>query len=253
MPHVPLELREISVATQRTALAEVDAALVRLPVENADDLHVIPLYDELPVVVMSTESALTAADDEVTLADLSGEVVIVPDDDVLAVRIPDAATPACAPPADTAEAIATVAAGVGVVIVPMSLARAHQRRDVEYRVLRDGPTSTVALAWPRDATTDDVETFIGIVRGRTARSSRGERATPSARVRAAHLVDRRSPAQAASPRPAQNGLGVDRRSLDEGTQIDTHRRGQTLSLAVAPRRGRRFRFVDLVAGERAHL
>ncbi|MFM2720989.1 MULTISPECIES: LysR substrate-binding domain-containing protein [Microbacterium] len=172
MPHVPLELREISVATQRTALAEVDAALVRLPVENADELHVIPLYDELPVVVMSTESALTAADDEVTLADLSGEVVIVPADDVLAVRIPDAATPAFAPPADTAEAIATVAAGVGVVIVPMSLARAHQRRDVEYRVLRDGPTSTVALAWPRDATTDDVETFIGIVRGRTARSSR---------------------------------------------------------------------------------
>lgn len=172
MPHVPLELREISVATQRTALAEVDAALVRLPVENADELHVIPVYDELPVVVMSTESALTAADDEVTLADLSGEVVIVPADDVLAVRIPDAATPAFAPPADTAEAIATVAAGVGVVIVPMSLARAHQRRDVEYRVLRDGPTSTVALAWPRDATTDDVETFIGIVRGRTARSSR---------------------------------------------------------------------------------
>lgn len=172
MPHVSLELREIAASTQRAALDDVDAALVRLPIDGADDLHVIPLYDELPVVVMSTESALTAADEEITADDLAGEILIVPADDVLRARIPDATAPAFAPPADTAEAIATVAAGVGVVIVPMSLARAHQRRDVEYRVLADGPVSTVALAWRRDATTEDVETFVGIVRGRTARSSR---------------------------------------------------------------------------------
>ncbi|MBN9210368.1 MAG: transcriptional regulator [Microbacterium sp. 71-36] len=172
MPHVTLDLREIAVSTQRSALDAVDAALVRLPIDGADDLHVIPLYDELPVVVMSTESALTAADEEITAADLAGEVVIVPADDVLGARIADAVAPTFAPPADTAEAIATVAAGVGVVIVPMSLARANQRRDVEYRVLADGPVSTVALAWRRDATTEDVETFVGIVRGRTARSSR---------------------------------------------------------------------------------
>ncbi|MCT2085209.1 LysR substrate-binding domain-containing protein [Microbacterium enclense] len=172
MPHVALDLREIPVATQRAALDDVDAALVRLPLDQTDDLHVIPLYEELPVVVMCTDSALTAAEDEISIGDLAGEVVIVPADDVLGARIPDAIAPAFSPPADTAEAIATVAAGVGVVIVPMSLARAHQRRDVEYRVLTDGPVSTVALAWRRDATTDDVETFVGIVRGRTARSSR---------------------------------------------------------------------------------
>jgi len=171
MPHVPLELREIAVETQRADLDDVDAALVRLPVAASDDLHLIELYEEQPVVVMSADSHLTAADD-LAAADLVGEVVIVPADDVLALRIPDAVAPAFAPPSDTAEAIATVAAGVGVVIVPMSLARAHQRRDVEYRVLRDGPVSTVALAWLRDRTTADVETFVGIVRGRTARSSR---------------------------------------------------------------------------------
>ncbi|KZE42318.1 LysR substrate-binding domain-containing protein [Microbacterium sp. T32] len=172
MPHVSLELREIAASTQRAALDDVDAALVRLPIDGADDLHVIPLYDELPVVVMSTESPLTAADEEITAADLAGEIVIVPADDVLGAQIPDAIPPAFAPPVDTGEAIATVAAGVGVVIVPMSLARAHQRRDVEYRVLADGPVSTVAVAWRRDATTEDVDTFVGIVRGRTARSSR---------------------------------------------------------------------------------
>ncbi len=171
MPHVALDLREIPVASQRAALDEVDAALVRLPLADPDDLHVIRLYDEQPVVVMSTDSDLTAAD-ELDLADLAGEVVIVPADDVVHATVPDAVPPAFAPPADTADAIATVAAGVGVVIVPMSLARAHRRRDVEYRVLRDGPTSTVALAWPRERTTPDVETFVGIVRGRTAQSSR---------------------------------------------------------------------------------
>lgn len=171
MPHVTLVLREIAVADQRTVFDDVDAALVRLPIDAPDDLHLIPLYDEQPVVVMSADADLTAGD-EIELADLAGEVVIVPTDDVLGIHVPDAVPPAFAAPADTAEAIATVAAGVGVVIVPMSLARANRRRDVEYRVLRDGPESRVALAWLRDRTTPDVEAFVGIVRGRTARSSR---------------------------------------------------------------------------------
>lgn len=171
LPHVTLELREILVADQRAHLDEVDAALVRLPLAASDDIHVIELYEELPVVVMSVDSHLTAAD-ALEIADLAGEVVIVPADDVVRPRIPDAVSPAFAAPADVEEAIATVAAGVGVVIVPMSLARAHARRDVEHRVLRDGPTSTVALAWLREKTTPDVEMFIGIVRGRTANSSR---------------------------------------------------------------------------------
>ena len=64
------------------------------------------------------------------------------------------------------------ASGTGIVIVPMSLARMHQRKDAAFRILRGGPTSTVAIAWPRDHTTEDVETFVGIVRGRTANSSR---------------------------------------------------------------------------------
>jgi DNA-binding transcriptional LysR family regulator len=121
--------------------------------------------------MMGADSHLTAAE-ELELADLEGEVVLVPRDDVLAVDVPGAVAPAFAPPADTAEAIATVAAGVGVVIVPMSLARLHHRKDVEHRPLRDGPASAVGLAWVAERTTPSVETFVGIVRGRTAHSSR---------------------------------------------------------------------------------
>lgn len=173
MPAHPLELVPIEVATQRESLDDgsVDAALVRLPI-HAEALHVIPLYDELPVVVMAKDSHLTAAD-ELEFADLAGEVLIVPADDVLAIGIPGTITPAFAPPATTADAIATVAAGVGIVVVPMSLARLHRRRDADYRPLRGVAPSAVGLAWPVAGTTPAVEAFVGIVRGRTANSSRG--------------------------------------------------------------------------------
>lgn len=172
MPSVSLELEPLDIRDQHArVLADgLDAALVRLPLA-ADGLHVIPLYDEVAVVVTSVDSALTAAD-ELTMADLTGEVHVVPRDDVYALTVPGTIAPRFAPPADTAEAIATVASGVGIVIVPMSLARLHRRKDTAYRPLRDGPTSSVGLAWRAEHTTPDVETFIGIVRGRTAHSSR---------------------------------------------------------------------------------
>ena len=173
MPQTELELRPIAVSDQRTELLEggLDAALVRLPIDH-DGLGVIRLYDELAVVVCAADSHLTAAE-ELVLEDLAGEIVIVPQDDVLDLHVPGAVTPSFAPPEDTAQAIATVAAGVGIVIVPMSLARLHRRRDAASRPLRDAPASTVALAWPAERTTPAVDAFIGIVRGRTPNSSRG--------------------------------------------------------------------------------
>jgi hypothetical protein len=172
MPRNPLELIPLAPATQRHAIdaRTVDAALVRLPIPK-DGLHVIPLYDEVPVVVMAEDSELTAAD-ELEASDLRGEVLITPADDVLGFQASGTVPPVFDPPATTADAVATVAAGTGVLVVPMSLARLHHRRDVTFRPLRDGPVSTMALAWDADGTTALIETFVGIVRGRTANSSR---------------------------------------------------------------------------------
>lgn len=172
MPLTPLELEPLSVADQRTRLlgGDLDAALVRLPIDR-DGLSVIPLYDELTVVICSADSHLTAVD-ELAPEDLAGEVLIVPRDDALGIRVPGTVAPAFDAPDDTEQAVAVVATGVGIVIAPMSLARLHRRKDVASRPLRDAPGSTVALAWPADRTTPAVETFIGIVRGRTANSSR---------------------------------------------------------------------------------
>jgi DNA-binding transcriptional LysR family regulator len=170
MPRAPLELVPVPFGDQRAAIASLDAALVRLPIER-DGLHVIALYDEAAVVVVSADSDLTAAD-ELDVSDLDGEALITPADDVLHFTAPGTTAPVFDPPETTEDAVATVAAGVGVLVVPMSLARLHHRKDVTYRPLRGGPVSTVALAWDADRTTDLVNAFVGIVRGRTANSSR---------------------------------------------------------------------------------
>jgi hypothetical protein len=126
-------------------------ALVRLPVDR-DRLHLIPLYEELPVAVMSIDNTLTLLDD-VTQADLADEHQDWGD---LAIS----------------DVIATVAAGTGVLVVPMSVARLHHRKDVTQRTVADLPSTTVGLAWRVEDEDERIQTFIGIVRGRSERSSR---------------------------------------------------------------------------------
>ena len=172
MTDVPLELVHVAARDANRALLddEVDAMIMRPPVDAAD-LRSFALYDEAPVVVMSVDSALTAAD-ELHAADLEGEVVIVADDDVLRIGDIPGTEKARFTLSTAADAVATVATGVGVTIVPMSIARANHRKDVEHRLYPDGPVAPVVLAWHADRETPDVQTFIGVVRGRTANSSR---------------------------------------------------------------------------------
>ncbi len=165
-----------------------DAGFARLPFDR-DGLSVIPLYVETTVVVVPKGHVVTAAD-EVSIADLADEDVFHPLDDVLhwAAR---PGLPAFTRPATTADAIKLVAAGTGILLVPQSLARLHHRRDLTYRPVPDAPRSQVALTWPTDATTDLVEDFIGIVRGRTVNSSRGR--TPATPASPAKKPARRQP------------------------------------------------------------
>jgi DNA-binding transcriptional LysR family regulator len=185
LPDVPLELVHVTAAAAQDALrsGDADAALLRLPVDR-DVLSAIPLYTETTVVVVPTDHLVAAAADEITASDLSDDVLLVPDDDVLAWADPPGragrAEPtdrAVAAPATTADAVELVAAGVGVLVVPQSLARLHHRRDLTHRPVTDAPSSSVGLAWLTDQSSDLVEELIGIVRGRTANSSRG-RAAP---------------------------------------------------------------------------
>nr|WP_083976315.1 LysR family substrate-binding domain-containing protein [Herbidospora sakaeratensis] len=196
MPDVPITLLAVPAAEAVGLLRDgaADAAFVRLPVDR-EGLSVIPLYVEITVVMVPKDHEATAAD-EVTVADLADDEVFHPLDDTIdwAVR---PGLPAFTRPATTADAVELVAAGSGLLVVPQSLARLHHRRDLTYRPMPDAPQSQIGLAWPTDATTDLVEDFIGVVRGRTVNSSRGRAAdTPAEK-----------PAQRQPRKPAQNGSG----------------------------------------------
>ncbi|WP_320782715.1 LysR substrate-binding domain-containing protein [Streptomyces sp. CRN 30] len=193
LPGVPLDLAQVAAAEAPGVLTagDADAGLVRLPVDR-DVLSAIPLYTETTVVVVPKDHLVTAAD-EVSLADLSDEVVFHPLDDVLGWERPPG-RPAVERPATTADAIELVAAGVGVLVVPLSLARLHHRKDLTHRPVTDAPGSDVALSWPQDAHTDLVEEFIGIVRGRTVNSTRGRRQDAPEQRRGERDDARRKPA-----------------------------------------------------------
>lgn len=176
LPGTPLVLTQVPAAEADALMraGEVDAGFVRLPVDR-DFFSAIPLYTEDTVVVVPKDHVITAAE-EVTLADLADEVLFHPLDDVFDWDAPPG-EPGFERPATTPDALELVAANVGLLIVPQSLARLYHRKDLTYRTVVDAPQSRIALAWPEEATTDRVDDFIGIVRGRTVNSTRG-RATP---------------------------------------------------------------------------
>jgi DNA-binding transcriptional LysR family regulator len=157
----PLELVTVEVDDQEEALraGRVDMCLVRGEVDR-EAFHLIPLYREVPVVVVPADHPVTAYE-EIDLSELADE------HDVLREH----------PELTLAQAVETVAAGTGILVVPMSLARLHHRKDVAFRPVTGVEESPVGLAWPRPAPGEpddpDIQAFIGIIRGRTARSSRG--------------------------------------------------------------------------------
>ncbi|WP_432094181.1 LysR substrate-binding domain-containing protein [Streptomyces sp. bgisy100] len=202
LPDIPLDLVAATAAEAPELLLSggADAGFVRLPVDRTA-LSAIPLYTETTVVVVPKDHVVTAAE-EVSVEDLADDIVLHPLDDTLDwERLPG--QPAIERPATTGDAIELVAAGVGVLVVPQSLARLHHRRDLTYRPLSDAPQSRVALSWPEGETPDLVDDFIGIVRGRTVNSTRGRAGA------AAQSQDKRSDAGGAG--------GSGRKSAGGGT------------------------------------
>ena len=152
MPRTPIELRPLPEAEALQSLLSGDAtvALLREPFAR-DGLSAIPLYEERAVVVAPKDHAI-AAFDELSREDLQGETLL---------------------DGDARDAVELVAANVGVAIMPQSVARAHSRRDVVARLIDDAAETRIALVWLEGNPDPLIPEFIGIVRGRTANSSRG--------------------------------------------------------------------------------
>jgi DNA-binding transcriptional LysR family regulator len=153
---------------------ELAMCFVRLPVER-DGLHLIPLYDEQPVVMVAGEHPV-AAFDEIDVGDLADEHLLQDPDTVPAWR--DVATEVRdgtrypVPDMSLREAVESVAAEAGIVVVPMSLARLHHRKDVVQVPVTGVPVTKVGLTWSVDNDDERVQAFVGVVRGRSVNSSR---------------------------------------------------------------------------------
>lgn len=180
-PEAPLRLLAVAAADAAEGVRSgaLDAGLLRLPTDTSG-LAVIPLYEETTVVVVPTDHVLSAAE-AITSSDLDGESTLVPLDDVVAwAGAPG--VPVDHRPETTEAATELVAAGMGVLVVPQSLARLHHRKDLTYRPITDAPTCAVALAVLDGPQPTLIEDFIGIVRGRKPGSSRGPAQPPPKRT-----------------------------------------------------------------------
>jgi DNA-binding transcriptional LysR family regulator len=182
MPDSPIDARVIQEDEDPVGAlrgGDCSVAFLRLPVDR-DGLHVIPLYEEIPVVVAAKEHPV-AAFEEIDVADLADEDLLqdpreVPEWQAVATdRLRPALQPMSVP-----EAVAVAASGSGVLIVPLSVARLHHRKDVVHRPVTGVAGSRIGLAWRTDDDDPRIEAFIGIVRGRTERSSRGPAASSPA-------------------------------------------------------------------------
>lgn len=228
MPRVPLELLPVEASDQLSVLYDgrADMCFVRLPVDR-DGLNLIPLYREVPVVVVPKEHVV-AAFDEVSIEDLADEHLLQDPDEVpewrdVATELRDG-TRLDVPEMTTKQAVEVVAAGSGVMVVPMSVARLHHRKDVTYRPVTGVAESQIGLAWPVDGTDDRTEIFIGIVRGRTAHSSRGDGDPPQ----------KAAPQPKAAPKNAGGRKPTPKKQASRATGKRTSGRG-----TLARRRGRR--------------
>lgn len=214
-PDDELRLIRVDLDEQRAVLASgaADVVLARVPIDQ-DGLNTIALFEELPVVVFAKGAAL-GVEDTVGMAALADEQLIMTP---LVLEWAERAAvlgfdaPA-APLTDDPEAAVELAASeVGIVVVPQSVARLHQRKDVEYRPIADLPSIPVVLVWPQDREDEAVEEFIGIVRGRTANSSR--RSAPT------------EPAAAPAPQQAARRRKTPKAGGAQGTAAGTSRGAQ---------------------------
>ncbi|MEU4268658.1 LysR family transcriptional regulator [Streptomyces sp. NPDC026092] len=147
-PDTPLELLRIDDRTAGLVRGEVDAALLRGPVD-APGLATEELATENRVAAVATDSAL-ASRTSLTLADLASETIVL---NTVSGTTTPSLWPAHLRPAttltvgNTDDWLTAIAAGRGVGVSSASTAAMHPHPGVTYRLLPDAPRIPVLLAW----------------------------------------------------------------------------------------------------------
>lgn len=143
--------------------------------------HAIELYREQLVVILPKDHLLTVLD-EVPVEDLTEEFLLQDPQEVPEWAEASAEHRALNPRQlpqmrHRKDAVELVAAGIGLLVVPLSVARFYHRKDLTHRPLTGLDERPVLLCWKREFREEDREAifqdFVGITRGRTAASNRG--------------------------------------------------------------------------------
>jgi DNA-binding transcriptional LysR family regulator len=174
-PLVALALEESGTTELVAALRAqaIDAAFVRSPVGESDDLFVRPLFDEKMVAALPSGHRLSGAGDDLPLAALADETFILYRRPV-GPGLHDAIIAACDragfSPKIGQEAprmlstLSLVAAGLGVTVVPASMSRL-EAEGVVYRPIDPSAqlTAPLNLAYRRDEISAAVRRFVALV------------------------------------------------------------------------------------------
>ncbi len=141
---------------------------------DPDEIHLVRLYEEAPVIMVSKDhllAAWTEDDGDVGADELEGETFWDPGD--------YASEPVTDPLDSLAEvgagermAIQLVATGSGYTLLPASVARMFGQKDVLVLPTNVHPGWEVGLAWRKAADSDLIQDVIGVTKGRRPRSSR---------------------------------------------------------------------------------
>ena len=215
---------------------------------DGEKYHSIRLYEELPVVILPVDHVLTVLD-EVPVEELAEEFLLQPASDIPAYEevsrawresagriVPEGLT--------DKETIELVAAGVGLYIVPMSIARFYHRKDLTYRPVAGLDLYPVHLVWPRapkgEPRSEELEAllqdFIGIVRGRTATSDRG---SETRQARAERLAAEKAKAKAKARAANARREARDKKRANAKKNGNARQHSRQTAKAASARRGKK--------------
>ena len=215
---------------------------------DGEKYHSIRLYEELPVVILPVDHVLTVLD-EVPVEELAEEFLLQPASDIPAYEevsrawresagriVPEGLT--------DKETIELVAAGVGLYIVPMSIARFYHRKDLTYRPVAGLDTYPVNLVWPRapkgEPRSEELEAllqdFIGIVRGRTATSDRG---SETRQARAERIAAEKAKAKAKARAANARREARDKKRANAKKNGNARQHARQSAKAASARRGKK--------------
>ena len=215
---------------------------------DGEKYHSIRLYEELPVVILPVDHVLTVLD-EVPVEELAEEFLLQPASDIPAYEEVSRAWRESAgrivpEGLNDKETIELVAAGVGLYIVPMSIARFYHRKDLTYRPVAGLDLYPVHLVWPRapkgEPRSEELEAllqdFIGIVRGRTATSERG---SETRQARAERIAAEKAKAKAKARAANARREARDKKRANAKKNGNARQHARQSAKAASARRGKK--------------